>query len=153
MVDVKQMLEHAEQHCNTRGTKLTPRRKQVLHVLLKSEKALSAYELINTCKAEFGETLAAMSMYRILDFLKKENFVHKLHLCNNYIASAHITDRQNKAERQLLICTQCQRVKEISIDKSAIEELQQNMKDAGFQASSPQFELNCVCLNCTNISP
>ena len=38
-----------EQYCDKHGIRLTERRKQVLSKLLQSEKALSAYELIEDC--------------------------------------------------------------------------------------------------------
>lgn len=148
MKKVKQIVDHAEQHCKTHGARLTSKRKQVLSGLLQSEKALSAYELIDICKAEFGETLPAMSMYRILDFLQGEHLVHKLNLANKYVACAHITCDHDHAVPQFLICGQCQRVEEISINKSTIVELQKNVEQAGFHLISPQLEMNCVCDNC-----
>lgn len=148
MKKVKQIIDHAEQHCRTHGSRLTNKRKQVLSGLLQSEKALSAYELIDLCKAEFGETLPAMSIYRILDFLQDEHLVHKLNLANKYVACAHITCNHDHATPQFLICGQCQKVKEISISKSTIAELQKNVEHAGFHLISPQLEMNCICKNC-----
>ena len=148
MKKVKQIIDHAEQHCKSHGSRLTNKRKQVLSGLLQSEKALSAYELIEICKTEFGETLPAMSMYRILDFLQDEHLVHKLNLANKYVACAHIPCDHDHAVPQFLICGQCQKVKEISISKSTIMKLQKNVEDAGFYLVSPQLEMNCICENC-----
>lgn len=148
MKRVEKIIDHAEQHCKTHGSRLTQKRKQVLSGLLQSEKALSAYELIDVCKNEFGETLPAMSMYRILDFLQGEHLVHKLKLANKYVACAHISCDHEHAVPQFLICGECQKVMEISISKSTIKKLQQNVEDAGFHLTSPQLEMNCVCDNC-----
>lgn len=148
MEKVQQILDHAEQHCKTHRSRLTNKRKQVLLGLLQSEKALSAYELIDIYKAEFGETLPAMSMYRILDFLQGEHFVHKLKLANKYVACAHITCQHDHAVPQFLICSQCQKVKEIGIGKLIIAELQKNVEYAGFHLVSPQLEMNCICESC-----
>ena len=153
MKKVKQIIEHAEQHCQVNGSRLTEKRKQVLAGLLQSEKALSAYELIDICKAEFGETLPAMSVYRILDFLQNEHLVHKLKLSNKYVACRHITCDHAHAVPQFLICNTCQKVKEVSIKKSIITELENNIKHTGFDLLSPQIEMNCICNNCAeNIS-
>ncbi len=148
MKKVKHIIDHAEKHCKTHGSRLTNKRKQVLSGLLQSEKALSAYELIDIYKTEFGETIPAMSMYRILDFLQNEHLVHKLNLANKYVACSHIICNHDHAVPQFLICGQCQKVKEISINKSTIVELQKNVEDAGFDLISPQLEMNCICENC-----
>jgi len=118
--------------------------------LLQSEKALSAYELVEYCKNEFGEKLPAMSVYRILDFLQDEQLVHKLNLANKYVACAHITCNHEHQVPQFLICDNCQKVKEISINKSTIDTLQSNVEKAGFHLVSPQLEMNCLCKQCLN---
>lgn len=148
MKRVEKIIDHAEQHCKTHGSRLTQKRKQVLSGLLQSEKALSAYELIDVCKNEFGETLPAMSMYRILDFLQGEHLVHKLKLANKYVACAHISCDHEHAVPQFLICGECQKVMEINISRSTIKKLEQNVEDAGFHLISPQLEMNCICDNC-----
>jgi len=148
MKKVKQIIDHAEHHCKSHGSRLTDKRKQVLSGLLKSEKALSAYELIDICKAESGEALPAMSMYRILDFLQDEHLVHKLNSANKYIVCEHITCDHDHGIPQFLICDQCLKVKEISISKSTISELEKNVVHAGFHLLSPQLEMSCICESC-----
>ena len=148
MNKVEQIINHAEQHCKSHGARLTAKRKHVLAGLLQSEKALSAYELIEICKVEFGETFPAMSMYRILDFLRNERLVHKLDLANKYVACAHISCDHDHAASQFLICGQCQKVKEISVSEATIAELQKVIEYAGFQLATPQFEINCICESC-----
>ena len=67
---VQAAIKSAENSCKARGVNLTHKRKQVLSALMQSDKARSAYELVDYCKDEFGETLPPMSVYRILDFLQ-----------------------------------------------------------------------------------
>lgn len=148
MKRVEQIIDHAERHCRNHGARLTVKRKQVLSGLLRADRALSAYELIDVCKAESGEALPAMSMYRILDFLRGERLVHKLNLANKYVACSHITCDHDHAVSQFLICSQCQKVEEISISESVMTELQKSIEDAGFRIASPQFELDCICESC-----
>ena len=150
MSSVQSIIEYAEQHCKEHGSRLTNKRKQVLSGLLQSEKALSAYELVDYCKNKFGVNIPAMSVYRILSFLQDEHLVHKLNLANKYIACSHITCNHTHEVPQFLICNQCQRVKEISISKSTINGLQQSVEEAGFRLLSPQLEMNCLCENCTS---
>lgn len=150
MKNVQHIIDHAEKHCSKQGSKLTQKRKQVLSGLLKSNKAVSAYELVDIYKQEFGVALPAMSIYRILDFLVDENLVHKLELANKYIACEHISCGHAHASPQFLICRCCNKVREISINHSTIDELRHTAKDAGFQLSSPQLELSCICQDCSH---
>lgn len=149
MKKVQKIIDHAELHCKNNGARLTKKRKQILSVLLISEKALSAYELVDFCKSEFGESIPAMSVYRILNFLQDESLVHKLNLANKYVACSHITCDHAHEVPQFLICGQCQKVKEISISKAFIQKLKRNVQEAGFQLVSPQLEMNCLCESCS----
>lgn len=150
METVKQAIDHAEQQCKKKGLRLTSKRKKVLSLLLKSGVALSAYELVKKYKIELGETLPAMSMYRFLEFLEKENLIHKLELNNKYIACEHIKHKQEHSASQFLICEQCQKVKELNLSKSIMLKLKNNAKSAGFRLASTQLEINgCMCKNCT----
>ena len=144
MSNVQTTLKHVEQQ----GLRLTNKRKQVLSGLLKADKAMSAYEIVDYCKNEFGAAMPAMSVYRILDFLGNEHLVHKLNSSNKYIACSHITCDHGHDVTQFLICDQCQRVKEINISQAMIGQLRKNVEDAGFHLTSPQLEMKCLCEHC-----
>lgn len=148
MNEIKTVLEHAEQHCKASGTRLTPKRRGILKELLKSGKALSAYELTDLFNKESKESIPTMSVYRILDFLEDENLVHKLNLANKYIACAHISCDHSHAIPQFLICRQCTKCVEISIDKATIGEIQKKVENADFQLTKPQLEMHCICNDC-----
>ena len=148
MNEIKTVLEHAEQHCKASGARLTPKRRGILRELLKSGKALSAYELTDLFNKESKETIPTMSVYRILDFLEDENLVHKLNLANKYIACAHISCDHSHAIPQFLICRQCTKCVEINIDKATIGEIQKKVENADFQLTKPQLEMHCICNDC-----
>jgi len=147
-VNTHKIIERAEQRCKAHGARLTNKRKQVLSGLLNSEKALSAYQLVDYCKSEFGENIPAMSVYRILTFLQDEQLVHRLKLANKYVACVHISCDHAHAPPQFLICGQCQRVKEITINKPIINALQQSVEAAGYHLLSPQLEMDSLCEHC-----
>jgi len=150
MSRVDTIIDHAEKHCKAHGTRLTDKRKQVLSGLLQSDKALSAYELVDYCRNEFGENMPAMSVYRILEFLQQENLVHKLKLANKFVACSHIACSHAHEVPQFLICGKCQRVEEIGIHLTTIKALEENVEAAGFHLVSPQLEMNCICDQCMN---
>ena len=141
-------LEQAEALCNTRGTRLTEKRRQVLMSLLDSQKALSAYELTDYCRDRFGYQLPAMSVYRILEFLEGETLVHRLDLAKKYVACSHILCDHQHELPQFLICKQCYHVQEISIQKSLMNSLNQTVLNADFRLASQQLEFDCVCSDC-----
>lgn len=149
MTSLQDIIDHAEQQCVQRGTQLTTKRKKVLHGLLQSDRALTAYELVDYCKEHFDESLPAMSVYRILEFLEREQLVHKLNIANRYVACIHITCDHKHAVPQFLICIECQRVEEISVSKSLLASLRRNVESVGYNMVSPQLELNCRCANCS----
>ncbi|HAC35120.1 MAG TPA: transcriptional repressor [Gammaproteobacteria bacterium] len=148
MNTTEQIIDRAEQRCNAHGARLTHKRKKVLSGLLQSDKALSAYELMDYCNSEFGENIPAMSVYRILDFLQEEQLVHKLKLANKFVACAHISCDHAHGVPQFLICGECQRVKEVVISQSIINQLQQSVSEAGFHLRSPQLEMDSLCECC-----
>lgn len=150
MNNIQKIMDHAQQHCTQRGERLTEKRKKVLLGLLQTQRAMSAYELVEYCKTEFNETLPAMSVYRILEFLQQEELVHKLNLANKFVACSHISCDHAHAFSQFLICNECQKVKEININKSVLDEIESNVADADYHLISPHFEMNCLCNECAS---
>ncbi|MFC3700197.1 Fur family transcriptional regulator [Reinekea marina] len=147
--DVNSSLVLAEQQCKDKGARLTPKRKQVLSVLLKSDKALSAYDIIDRYKDDFGEAPPAMSIYRILEFLESEHLVHKLQLANKFVSCSHITCCESHEDSIFFICSTCNKVEEAVIKPATFEELKNSGSAAGFKLDSPQLEINCICTQCS----
>ena len=148
MNNIHGIILHAEQHCKTLSTRLTVKRKQVLSGLIQSNKALSAYELIDFCKEHYGLGISAMSVYRILEFLEGEDLVHKLKLANKYVSCAHISCTHTHGVSQFLICSQCSKVKEVYIKPATMTDLQTTAQEAGFMLIGPELEMNCLCEAC-----
>ena len=146
------VINQAEQRCKEQGVRLTEKRKQVLSGLLNSDTALSAYELADYCRNEYGHAIPAMSVYRILNFLQEQHLVHKLNLANKYVACAHISCNHDHGVPQFLICSKCQRVEEISVASATIDAIKRSVDEAGYQLVSPQLEMNCLCGDCTGKS-
>lgn len=142
------IIKQAEALCHAQGGRLTEKRKQVLESLLQSNKALSAYELIDACKENFNKTLPAMSVYRILEFLEDYHLVHKLNSSNKYIACIHISCDHPHQVPQFLICEKCHKVDEINVKPALIKQLQNEVKTAGYKLTSQQLEMTCLCEDC-----
>lgn len=150
MKSVRKIIASAEQQCVERGVRLTSKRKRVLTGLVQSESALSAYELADYCSREYGETMAPMSVYRILDFLQDEHFAHKLNVANKYIACSHIACEHEHRLPQFLICNHCHKVAEVGIPRGTVTALERTVKEAGYSLLIPQLEINCLCEDCAS---
>ncbi|WP_264905152.1 transcriptional repressor [Vibrio sp. STUT-A11] len=142
------IMEQAEKICLARGKQLTTKRKLVLGALLHSNKPLSAYELADYCNYHFAQNMQAMSVYRILDFLEAEHFAHKLNIFNKYIACSHIKCNHEHGIPQFLICSQCGKVSEVTVEPKVISSVCANARKEGFTVLSPQFEISCICDDC-----
>jgi Fur family zinc uptake transcriptional regulator len=151
MSNIDKVLERASKSCEKTGSKLTEKRKRVFVSLLKSEKPLSAYEIADAVRTEYDETVPAMSVYRMLDFLEQENLVHKLKSTNKFVACSHIACNHAHEVPQFLICDNCGKVKEIGIKRDIIDVLTESVEHAGYKLKSPQLELHCLCQDCAAI--
>lgn len=145
-------LHRAEENCRAHGARLTEKRKHILQLLLQSDTPLSAYELATRYHDTFNDTIPAMSVYRMLDFLVTETLAHKLNSANKYVACAHITCAHQHEVPQFLICDRCQNVKEIGVSSGIIEGLKNSVETAGYVLTKPQIELHCLCRSCARIA-
>lgn len=148
MGQFQSIIDRAEQRCKEHGARLTVKRKQVLFSLLKSARAMSAYELIEYYQVEFDASLPAMSVYRILEFLEGQELIHKLNLANKYVACTHIACHHDHEVPQFVICDRCSAVKEITLRQETLAQLKANIESVGFTLVSPQLEMNCICNLC-----
>ena len=150
MTEINVILDHVAKSCTARGKQLTTKRKLVLKALLHADKALSAYDLVDYCKEHFEETIQAMTVYRVLDFLENEHFAHKLKVSNKYIMCSHILCDHDHGTPQFLICSKCDKITEQTIAPIIMTGLQSQAKQKGFTVTQPQLEISGVCDECVN---
>ena len=148
MTRLKDSIESAEQKCHQRGKKLTRRRREVLTMLLQVNRAVSAYELVDLCNENSNEPMPPMSVYRILEFLQAEQFVHKLETANKYIACNHIACEHEHKQPQFLICNDCHKVQELDTSSEALSSVEAAASMLNFKLLSPQLEVTGYCGLC-----
>lgn len=144
----KQILDRAQTLCRDAGVRLTEKRKRVLQVVIEAKEPLSAYQIADAYREGHGESLSVMSIYRMLNFLKENNLVHRLETTNQYLSCSHITCNHQHEVPQFLICDHCQGVSEVGIRKEIFNELNENIKGTGFQMARQQFEFHGTCDDC-----
>lgn len=151
--NIADVVTKANAECTKAGVKLTPKRQNILMVLLQAESPLSAYDIVEHYREQFEEALPAMSVYRILSFLVANRLVHKLETTNQFLACAHITCNHQHEVPQFLICDRCHAVEEVGLRKTLLKELHESVKKTGFVVANQQLELRGVCAACQAGSP
>lgn len=146
--NIERILEQAKKTCAEEGVKLTTKRESILASIIQAGEAVSAYELAELYKEQYQQTIPAMSVYRILDFLVELSLVHKLTSANKYIACSHISCSHSHEIPQFLICESCQSVTEIGVKNAVVEELRNSVAKTGFKLTNQQLELTGLCSNC-----
>ncbi|MBC53279.1 MAG: transcriptional repressor [Gammaproteobacteria bacterium] len=146
--EIANVLDQAQSICAEHGARLTEKRRRVLQVVLESAEPLSAYQIADQYRDRHGQTLSVMSVYRMLNFLKENELVHRLETTNQYLPCSHITCKHDHEVPQFLICDQCHGVNEVGIRKEILSELSANIEDTGFTLARQQLEFHGICDAC-----
>src|SRR5438270_1900386 len=140
-------LAHAEALCVKRGERLTPMRRKVLEALTASHKPLGAYEIIEQVAVQ-GPRPAPITIYRALDFLTRQGFVHRIESRNAFLAC--INNHASGAPVVFLICERCGAVGETP-SAEVTRTLAAAAKRAGFMPKAPVIEITGICFHCGNV--
>ncbi|WP_448567231.1 zinc uptake transcriptional repressor Zur [Thalassotalea ganghwensis] len=144
MSNAQKLLAQAKQVCLSRGARLTVTREQVFRLLAEHQGALGAYELLEKLKA-LDPAAKPATVYRALDFLSKQGFVHKIESINAFLLCHHFDECHHPV--QLLICDQCGHVEEIQ--SNHLDLALKTMADAsGFSISHQIVEAHGMCSDC-----
>jgi len=136
-------LREAASSCRTRGLRLTAVRERVLEILLESHRALGAYEILDRLKSEgFGGQPPIV--YRALDFLVENGFVHRLERLNAFAACNHSGTGH---EPMFLICQDCRRVAEAPLERLRAR-IDRTAEAVGFSVHSRVLEIVGQCPDC-----
>lgn len=141
---IHQFIQQAHQVCEQRNVRLTPAREQVLSLLLEEQSAIGAYNLLAKLQ-QHDPAAKPATIYRALDFLGKQGFVHKIESINAYTLCHHLSECYHPV--QLLICDQCGKVDEIQSNSlhNAINELAEKQQ---FRVSHQIIEAHGLCAEC-----
>ena len=137
-------IAHAEALCGERKERLTPIRRHVLEALLASHAPLGAYELIDRL-ADDGGRPAPITIYRALDFLREQGFVHRIESRNAFIACVH--NHASGDPVVFLICEKCGAVGEAAAAAVA-DTIRTASRAAGFTPKTPVIEISGICAHC-----
>lgn len=142
-----EILATVESECERRNLRLTPQRRRVLELIAGSERPMKAYDLLDQLKKELSSA-APPTVYRALDFLLKEGFVHRLESINAFLVCPHPTQAH---PTQFLICDDCGVVQELD-DKELSMRLFERVRAQGFAPVQQMVEIHGHCARCSTPS-
>jgi len=143
-MNADQLLSQAKESCQKRGTRFTLAREQVFKLLTQHNGAVGAYDLLDELKL-IDPSAKPATIYRALDFLSKQGFVHKIESINAFVMCHHFSECNHPV--QLLICDSCGHVEEIQ--STNLDLALRSMADAtGFTISHQIVEAHGACQNC-----
>ena len=90
---------------------------------------------------------APPTVYRALDFLMANGFVHKLESVNAFVACHHPNASQHSVP--FLICNRCHRAVEME-DDAAVAMLERQARTLGFSPHTQTLEVHGLCAACSS---
>lgn len=130
--------------CSERGLRLTPLRERVLVLIADGERPLKAYELMELLRDERGP-VAPPTVYRALDFLLENGFIHKLESINSFVGC-----HQPRVHHSVpfLICSRCLATVELE-NEEVTRLLMTQARELGFLPQAQTLEVHGICARCS----
>jgi Fur family zinc uptake transcriptional regulator len=150
--DASAFVTAVEAACHARGLRLTPIRARVLGFIAEAGKPVKAYDLLeqirlgNSSDSEGAGAAAPPTVYRALDFLLANGFIHKLESVNAFVACHHPSTAQHSVP--FLICDRCHSAVELE-DKAVVAALDERARALGFVPQAQTLEVHGLCARCS----
>jgi Fur family transcriptional regulator, zinc uptake regulator len=137
------LLARAIEICKSKNVRFTNVRQQVFTLMVNHKGAISAYELLEKLQA-FDSKAKPPTIYRALEFLLENHFIHRIESLNAYLMCCHLGCEH---PMQLLICEKCKQVIEVS-DPIIDEAFSTKASQFGFKITNKVLEAHGVCNKC-----
>ncbi|MDY0969555.1 zinc uptake transcriptional repressor Zur [Siccibacter turicensis] len=147
MTTSQTVLAQAEKLCQQRNVRLTPQRLEVLRLMTLQKGAISAYDLLDLLRVSEPQAKPP-TVYRALDFLLEQGFVHKVESTNSYVL-CHLIDQPTHTSA-MYICDRCGQVKEQSAE--GVEDILHAVAARmGFALRHNVIEAHGLCSLCVEV--
>jgi len=149
--DASAFVAAVERASQERGLRLTPIRARVLGLIAEAGKPLKAYDLLDQIRVgnidgEGAGAAAPPTVYRALDFLLANGFIHKLESVNAFVACHHPSTAQHSVP--FLICDRCHSAVELE-DAQVVAALDERARALGFVPQAQTLEVHGLCARCS----
>ncbi|KEA49959.1 MULTISPECIES: zinc uptake transcriptional repressor Zur [Mangrovibacter] len=141
------LLARAEKLCQQRNVRLTPQRLEVLRLMSEQDGSISAYDLLDLLRVAEPQAKPP-TVYRALDFLLEQGFVHKVESTNSYVL-CHLFDQPTHTSA-MFICDRCGAVKEECAE--GVEDIMHSLAASmGFALRHNVIEAHGLCSQCVEV--
>ena len=117
--------------------------RKVLELLLRKEKPMSAYEILDVLR-DHG-LRAPPTVYRALEYLTKNGFVHRIESLNAFAACRNHVSHEGSC--QFAVCSSCGAVEEIC-DEAVSASLHNAKQKLLKQVDCATLEISGICFSC-----
>lgn len=138
------IITKAEKLCKQRKVRMTQQRLEVLRLLSKQNIAASAYDLLDLLRKSEPHAKPS-TIYRALNFLLQQRFIHRIESTNSFILCHYFTDPLHTFA--FFICDKCGLITEYKTDNIKII-LQHIASIIEFSILQTVIEVHGVCLQC-----
>ncbi len=146
--DAHDFVDAVERACRERGLRLTPIRALVVRLIAQAGRPGKAYDLLELVRnADTVGADAPPTVYRALDFLMANGFVHKLQSVNAFVACHHPNSIEHSVP--FLICDRCHSAVELE-DVDVVAQLESRAKALGFRPQAQTLEVHGLCADCAD---
>ena len=143
-----QFLAEAQSLCQKRGVRMTSQRAEVLRLMAEHYGAISAYDLLDKLRVSEPQAKPP-TVYRALDFLLEQGFIHRVASNNSYVVCPHFEHPSHTSV--MLICDNCASVSERHAE--GVEQLiSTRARQAGFILRHSVIEAHGLCEKCAEVA-
>ena len=141
--DIERSIENAELICQDKKLRFSEVRKKVLKLILLNNAPSKAYDLLEELKKD-QKTAQVPTIYRALDFLLDNGFIHRLNSLNAYVRCSHPLKHD---QCYFLICKKCQGISECC-GQNLVSVIDKTAKSNNFEIENVALEISGKCKNC-----
>lgn len=142
--ELKASIHKVKEICKSNKLGFTEIRKQVFEIIVKNNKPIKAYEILDKISNINNKHSHPPTVYRAIDFLIENGFVHKLNSINSFVGCFH-----PKAHKEcyFLICKKCNIYQECC-DDSLKDRISKTAIYNNFVICNTTLEIEGHCIDC-----
>ena len=141
---IKDSITQVFEICKENNIAFTEIRKNIYEIIIKHKKPIKAYEILDQFRNISGKTSHPPTVYRAIEFLIDNGFVHKLSSINSLVGCFHPKIHK---ECYFLICKKCNIYQECC-DNDLAKNIFKTAKKNDFIVSNTTLEIEGHCQDC-----
>ena len=142
--NIEGRLDAVAASCARDGVRFTELRREILSLILSADGPVGAYDLLDRLR-QTRKGAAPPTVYRGLDFLLQQGFVHRVERLNAFVSCP--AGEPHAHPVQFLICRQCGSVEELE-DASVSDAVATVARSRGFHQAQTTIEVEGTCGAC-----